>query len=56
MTSQSPAFARVIAFAGFAFRVMDHVGTLSSVHFAAQYLAYMYLCQRFAYSLATVHA
>jgi len=36
--------------------IANHVGTLISEHFAAQYLACMCPCQRFTCSLATARA
>ncbi len=55
-TSQSPRDARISRLAVLPSAHNDGVGTLISKHFAAQYPARMYPCQRFVSSLATVHA
>ena len=55
-TSQSPVDACDFASTDVAFRNENCVGTLISEHFAAQWLAYMCPCQRFACSLATARA
>jgi hypothetical protein len=51
-----PDGARHVALSRVAFRFLDSVGTLDHQHFAAQYSARVFPCQRFAGALADADA
>ena len=55
-TTPGRAGARDVALARVAFRKWHGVGTQDVISFAAQWLAYVYPCQRFASHLTMRHA
>jgi hypothetical protein len=55
-TTPSPPGARICASSGVAFHELNRVGTQVYVCFAAQWLAYVFPCQRFTDCLTTVRA